>query len=79
MRNRTYLIQQHVSDALKVNPRGAKIRIRRYLRLIDKYFWNDFTYAKSNNRIVNLLYKWMEESEEYSKNYSAVRTGGYGG
>lgn len=78
-RNRTYLIQQHVSDALKVNPRGAKIRIRRYLRLIDKYFWNDFTYPKSNNRIVNLLYKWMEESEEYSKNYSAVRKGGYGG
>ena len=60
--NRTYLIVQQTSDAIKHNRRGANIRIRRLLRLIDKCFWNQSTVVNGRNRLTSLFNKWRKES-----------------
>ena len=70
--NRTYLIVQQTSDAIKHNRRGANIRIRRLLRLIDKCFWNQSTVVNGRNRLTSLFNKWRKESENLQHEYSLI-------
>ena len=58
-KKRTNLLAKHTSDAVRLNMRGSKIRIRRLLKIIDKYFWSEEENKRSNNRINNLLYDWL--------------------
>lgn len=62
--SRTYWIVNQTADAVRANTTGSKIRIRRYLRLIDKYFWERETCSKTSNRIIAQLNNWLETSKE---------------
>ncbi|MGI6331290.1 MAG: hypothetical protein ACOX1Y_06030 [Zhaonellaceae bacterium] len=64
--SRTYMLVKHTSDAVRLNTRGCKIRIRRYLRLIDKYFWERQLQSNSQNRLIRQLNNWMQDSSEFS-------------
>ncbi len=50
----------HTSLALINNPRGAKIRLRNYLKLIDGAFYGDCSIPNTNTRLIHLLKEWTE-------------------
>ncbi len=54
---RTYLLVKQTADAIGVNIRGGKIRIRRFLRLIDRCFWEGITPANPISRLSILFNK----------------------
>ncbi len=62
---RTYNLVEHTADAVRQNTRGAKTRIRRYLRLIDKAFWGDDLPDSSSNRLMQRFLTWKESSAEF--------------
>ena len=70
--NRTYLIVRQTSDAIHNNRRGANVRIRRLLRLIDKCFWDQNLVINGRNRLTALFNKWRNESESLENEYRMV-------
>ena len=50
----------HTSLALIKNPRGAKIRLRNYLKLIDGVFYGDCSIPNTDTRLIRLLKEWTE-------------------
>lgn len=68
-KDRTYLLDKHTAYSVKLNLRGSKIRIRRLLKIIDKYFWYEEENKRTNNRINNLLYNWLETSKEFKADF----------
>ena len=68
-RDRTSMLVGHTSDALRANPRGSKIRIRRWLKLIDKCFWDDELPSNLNNRFNRHFINWTENSTEFNNDY----------
>ena len=62
---RTYNVMEHTADAVRQNERGAKTRIRRYLKLIDKAFWGDALPQSSNNRIIQSFLVWKDTAAEF--------------
>ena len=75
---RTYLVVKQTSDALKLNTRGGKIKLRRLLKLIDQCFWEQITPSNSVNRLSILFNKWQEESEKFQGERNEYNAGGYG-
>lgn len=65
-RQRTYLMVQHTADAISKNPRGSKIRIRRFLKLIDKCFWEQEDEISGKNRLTKLFNNWLKESKSFN-------------
>ena len=61
---RTYFLVEHTADAVRINERGAKTRIRHYLKLIDRAFWEDSLPQNSKNRLLMRFLDWAS-SEEY--------------
>ena len=62
--DRSHLLVKNTADAIKANPRGAKIRIRNHLKLLDKLFWDpDYTLCTSN-RTLSKLQLWVRHSEK---------------
>lgn len=70
--DRTYLIRTNTQLAVSNNIHGCKIRIRRFLNLIDKSFWGQDVQLNLNNRMSRLFSEWRESSaffnEEMQKN-----------
>lgn len=62
---RTYWLVQQTADAIRANPKGTKIRIRRLLRLIDRCFWDQITPRNTANRLTRNYIKWQLESEDF--------------
>lgn len=62
---RTYWLVEHTADAVRNNTRGAKTRIRRYLKLIDKAFWGDPLPENSENRLTKLFLDWTKTSDDF--------------
>lgn len=62
---RTYQIVEQTANAVRCNTRGSKTRIRRYLRLIDKAFWEESLPEKSVNRLTKAFLSWQEKSKEF--------------
>ena len=60
---RTYYLVEHTAEAVRQNERGAKTRIRYYLKLIDKAFWGEPLPENSKNRLVQRFLEWKESSE----------------
>lgn len=63
--DRTYLLVKHTQDAVTNNVRGSKIRIRRFLKLIDKCFWGEEIKLNLNNRLSRLFSEWKDNSIEF--------------
>jgi len=74
-RDRTSMLVSHTSDALRINPRGSKIRIRRWLKLIDKCFWDDELPSNLNNRFNRHFINWTENSTEFNNDYKKFYNG----
>ncbi len=60
---RTYWLVEQTADAVRNNIRGSKVRIRRYLKLIDKAFWGDDLPVNSNNRLIKQFLRWKDSSD----------------
>lgn len=58
-------VMHHTSIALKLNPKGFKIRIRRILKTIDMVFWENFEIPFTSNRINSLLRNWSVSSKSF--------------
>lgn len=52
-------VMKHTSMALELNEKSCRLRIRRFLKLMDKCFWNGDVIPKTGNRFNELLRKWM--------------------
>ncbi len=52
-------VMKHTSMALELNERSCKLRIRRFLKLMDECFWNGDVIPETGNRFNELLRKWM--------------------
>lgn len=74
---RTYYLVKQTADAVRANTRGCKIRIRRFLRLIDSCFWNKIDLSGSNHRLTKLLNNWKETSEDFNSEVYKYNVGGY--
>ncbi len=61
---RTYQLVGQTANAVRLHPRGAKTRIRRYLRLIDRAFWNEQLPENSQNRLIRRFLEWADTSED---------------
>lgn len=72
---RTYLLVKQTADAIGVNIRGGKIRIRWLLRLIDRCFWEQVTPSNPISRISILFNKWQESSEDFKTQYNKYHSG----
>ena len=75
---RTYYLVEHTAEAVRQNERGAKTRIRYYLKLIDKAFWGDPLPESSRNRLVQRFLEW-KDSSEFIQERARYSTGGKGG
>ncbi|MGI6343532.1 MAG: hypothetical protein ACOX18_00500 [Bacillota bacterium] len=73
---RTYWLVQQTADALRLNPRGARPRVRRLIRMMDRAFWDQILPVKTTNRLSRRFLKWQQESPEYSSEYQAYHEGG---
>lgn len=67
---RTYLLVKQTANALAINSKGGKIRLRRLLRMIDSYFWEQIKPANPVSRLSILFNKWSENSVEFQTQYS---------
>lgn len=76
---RTYWLVKHTSDAVHMNTKGAKIRIRRLLRLIDNCFWEQITPVNSSNRLSMHFLKWQKNSNDFNLEYVKYHGGNYNG
>ena len=74
---RTYWLVEHTADAVRNNSRGAKIRLRRYIKLIDKAFWGEKLPEKSSNRLIKHFLKWVDTSEEFNDDKGVYDVGKY--
>lgn len=72
---RTYLLVKHTADAIRMNPKGSKIRLRRLLRMIDKCFWEQITPINPVSRLSVLFIKWQENSSEFQIQFNKYHTG----
>ena len=64
-RKRTYNLVEHTSDAVRLNERGCKTRLRRYLKMIDRAFWNPEEFSvRSGNRLMKRFAEWWNQDEE---------------
>ena len=64
-RNRTYNLVEHTADAVRLNERGCKIRLRRYLKLIDRASWNQEEFStNSGNRLMRRFAEWCNSDDE---------------
>lgn len=52
-------VMKHTSMALALNEKSCKLRIRRFLKLMDECFWNGDVIPETGNRFNELLRKWM--------------------
>ena len=75
---RTYNLREQTADAVRSSKRSAKTRIRRYLKLIDRAFWNEDLPESSTSRIVKRLLEWTKKSEKFV-NVQRKYTGGVAG
>jgi hypothetical protein len=77
---RTYLLVKQTANALGINAKGGKIRLRRMLRLIDKCFWEQIKPTNPLSRLSVLFNNWTESSAEfqhqYQKFHSIAKNGG---
>ena len=62
---RTYFLVEHTADAVRLNERGAKNRIRRFLNLIDKAFWGESLPSSSDNRLIQKFLDWKDSAAEF--------------
>lgn len=66
---RTHLLVKQTANALAINAKGGKIRIRRLLRLIDKCFWEQIKPMNPVSRLSVLFNQWTESSMEFQQHY----------
>lgn len=76
---RTYHLIRSTSNAIELHTRGAKTRIRRYLKLIDKAFWNEELPIHSQTRLTQLFIKWTETSEKLNQSKAVAFKNGMHG
>ncbi|MBR0340895.1 MAG: hypothetical protein IJH64_01320 [Oscillospiraceae bacterium] len=73
---RTYQIVEQTANAVRMNTRGGKTRIRRYLQLIDKAFWRETLPEKSGNRLTRAFLAWQEKSRDLDIERKKITGGG---
>lgn len=74
-RDRTVMLVSQTADAIELNTRGSKIRIRRWLKLIDKCFWDREVPTNTNSRFNRYLIDWSENSSEFINDYKNIYNG----
>jgi hypothetical protein len=62
--DRSELLVINTAEAFKANPRGAKIRIRNHLKLLDKLFWDSDYTLQTAHRIYTKLQIWARHSDK---------------
>ena len=74
--DRSNLLVTNTAEAFKANPRGAKIRIRNHLKLLDKLFWNPDYTLRTSNRIYSKLQLWARHSDKLILESASGRSSG---
>lgn len=60
---------------MAANRRGATIRIRNHMKLLDKFFWDDSFEINTTHRLNNLMQIWARSSKEMIGEIEAYTTG----
>ena len=61
---RTYKLLEHTADAIRCNEKGGRIRLNRYLKMIDRAFWDPEDLPKqSGNRLTGYFLEWSSRSK----------------
>lgn len=63
--SRDYLLNKHTIDAIRVNTRSAKMKIRWILKLIDRAFWDKQLPNNPKSRLSRLFVQWVEVSDVF--------------
>ena len=74
--DRSNLLVKNTAEAFKANPRGAKIRIRNHLKLLNKLFWNPDYSLRTTNRIYSKLQLWARHSDKLILDSASGRLSG---
>ncbi len=67
-------VMKHTSMALELNEKSCKLRIRRFLKLMDACFWNGDVIPETGNRFNELLRKWMTIPNGKFQSELAIKT-----
>ena len=73
--SRAYKLRQHTLQAICTAPGKSSMRLRRIIRNIDEAFWNDKLPKNPVSRLTKLYVQWVEESEEFKKEYRRYKQG----
>ena len=77
--DRSNLLMKNTAEAIRANPRGAKIRIRNHMKLLDKLFWDPDYTMRTSNRLYSKLQLWARHSDKMMLDSSSSRNGGVHG
>lgn len=67
-KSQTYKLRKHTLQAIACFPTYSRVRLRRFLRLIDRYFWrNRELPANPSSRMTRLFKKWAQTSETLNR------------
>lgn len=72
---RTHMLVQHIGQAMAANRRGATIRIRNHMKLLDRFFWDDSFEINTTHRLNNMMQSWARSSKEVIGEMEAFSTG----
>ena len=72
---RTYMLVQHIGQAMSANRKGATTRVRNHLKLLDKLFWDADLSVRTTHRLYGLMQKWAKSSTDVIRDIDAYSTG----
>ncbi len=72
---RTHMLVQHIGQAMAANRRGATIRIRNHMKLLDRFFWDDSFEINTTHRLNSMMQNWARSSKEVIGEMEAFSTG----
>lgn len=75
---RNNMLVRQIADAINVNTRGCKIRIRRLIKMIDMAFWDNYKAPVNSNRITKHFNDWVGNSQEFKGDYEKYNGGRVG-
>ena len=73
--SRAYKLKQHTLQAISAQSGHSTMRLRRFIRLIDKAFWKDSVPKNPVSRLTILFKQWVQDSSSFHTEYRRYKIG----
>ena len=73
--SRAYRLRKHTLQAISANPVHSSMRLRRFLRLIDRAFWKESVPKNPVSRLTIQFKEWADDSAAFRADYRRFKMG----